>query len=141
VALRALAFELRSNDPSRADHVDREAERIEAGGVDFARIRAAHLVATGSARVNDAERTELDRLFLTATATDALGLPGGADAGALAAAALPAIGRWRERAADPLADPVRVEVYETAARTAEAIYATTQESQQRRSNPGDEAVA
>jgi hypothetical protein len=141
VALRALAFHLRATDPTRAEYIDREAERIEAGVVDFARIRAAHLVATGSARVNEADRPELDRLFLATTAPDALGLPGGADGAALAAAALPVISHWRERAADPLADPARVEVYETAARTAEAIYATTQEAQQRRADRGDVAVA
>jgi hypothetical protein len=141
VALRALASELRTTDPTRSEYVDREAERVEAGVVDFARIRAAHLVATGSARVDDADRPELDRLFLATTAPDALDLPGGADAGSLAAAALPVIARWRERGADPLADPVQAEVFETAARTGEAIYAMTREAQQPRTNRGDEAVA
>src|SRR5262249_45525931 len=141
VALRALAFQLRSTDAARAEYIDREAERIEAGVVDFARIRAAHLVATGSAGVNEADRPELDRLFLATTASDALGLPGGADGAALAAAALPVITRWRERAADPLADPARVEVYETAARTGEAIHATSQEAQQLRADRCDQAVA
>ena len=76
VAIRALALRLRTVDPGKADYVDREAERIEAGAVDFARIRAAHLLANTSVRITDAERPELERLFLAPTAADALGLAG-----------------------------------------------------------------
>jgi hypothetical protein len=140
VALRALAYRLRTADPSSADYVDREAERIEAGVVDFARIRAAHLLASGSARVPDADRAELERLFLGTTAADALGVSGGATSVELANAALQVIGRWRERASDPLADPALIEVCETAARTGEAVYGSTQQ-QNRQGGDGDEAVA
>jgi hypothetical protein len=140
VAIRSLAHRLRAVDASTAEYLDREAERIEAGVVDFARIRAAHLVASGSARVFDSEREELDRLFLGTTAPSVLGVSGGTPPSELAGAALQVIGRWRERASDPLADPARVEVCETAARTGEAIYGSLQQQQQR-GESGDEAVA
>ena len=64
VALRALARDMRASDPELADSVDREAERIEASAVEFARLRAAHLVASGAAKLRDGEREELDRLLL-----------------------------------------------------------------------------
>ena len=130
VAIRALAQRLRTVDPGKADYVDREAERIEAGAVDFARIRAAHLLANGGVRIADAERPELERLFLAPTAADALGFAGGSPDPELASAALRMIARWRDRAADPLADPQLVEVCETAARTGEAIYGSTQRTNQ-----------
>jgi len=129
VAIRALARRLRATDPSRGDYVDREAERIEAGAVDFARIRAAHVLASGGIRVNDSERAELERMLLAPTAEAALGLAGPAGAQELASAALQAIGRWRGRSSDPLADPPLVEVCEAAARTAEAVYGASQQAQ------------
>src|SRR5690606_37741259 len=104
VALRGVARSLRAADPTAAERLEREAERIEAGAVDFARIRAAHLVATGTDRVADRHRAELDRLFLSASAAAALGLDDGAPGAELAAAALEVVGRWRGLAADPLAD-------------------------------------
>ena len=39
--------------------------------------------------------------------------------------ALEGVAKWRDRAADPLADPAVVEVFETAARSCESIYSTT----------------
>jgi hypothetical protein len=140
VAIRALAQRLRTVDPGKADYVDREAERIEAGAVDFARIRAAHLLANGGVRIADADRPELERLFLAPTAADALGLAGGSPDPELASAALRMIARWRDRAANPLADPQLVEVCETAARTAEAIYGSTQRTNQQEGS-GDGAAA
>jgi hypothetical protein len=125
VALRSLARELRDTDPTLADRLDRDAERIEAGGVEFARIRAAHLVASGTAKVRDGEQAELDRLFLSSTPQAALGLASDADGAAIQSAALAAIERWRTRAGDPLADPARREVCETAARTCESLYAAS----------------
>ena len=124
VALRSLAREMRASNAPLADSVDREAERIEASGVEFARIRAAHLVASGSALVRDGERDELDRLLLSGTAEAALGLGTGASPDAMRAAALSTIETWRARAGDPFADQARREVCETAARTAESIYAS-----------------
>ncbi|MEX1006621.1 MAG: dynamin family protein [Acidimicrobiia bacterium] len=123
VALRSLARDMRAANPALAESVDREAERIEASGVEFARIRAAHLVASGSAQVRDGEREELDRLLLAGTPAAALGIGGGASADSVKSAALSTIERWRARAGDPFADQARREVCETAARTGEAIYA------------------
>ncbi len=107
-----------------AESIDREAERIEASGVEFARIRAAHLVASGAAQVRDGEREELDRLLLAGSPEAALGLGGGTGADSLRTAALSSIERWRARSGDPFADQARREVCETAARTGEAIYAS-----------------
>jgi dynamin family protein len=122
VALRALAREMRASDPELADSVDREAERIEASAVEFARLRAAHLVASGAAKLRDGEREELDRLLLAGSPASALGVDG-AGGEALKQAALAAIERWRALAGDPFAGQARREVCETAARTSEAIYA------------------
>jgi hypothetical protein len=123
VALRGLARELRGVRYELAESIDREAERIEASGVEFARIRAAHLVASGTAQVRDGEREELDRLLLAGSPAAALGIDGGVNADSLKSAALSTIERWRARAGDPFADQARREVCETAARTGEAIYA------------------
>ena len=121
-SIRALARDLEAGRPDLAARIDREAEHLEANAVDFARMRAAHLVATAAATVRDDERKALERLLLGASPGAALGIGPGTDAAAVRAAALAAIDRWRMRAADPLADPVSVEVYETAARTSEVIY-------------------
>ena len=126
VALRRLAARLQATDPAHGrPRLDREAERIEAGAVEFAQLRAAHLVASGAVAVNEAERAELERLLLASSAAAALGLGASAPADEVRAAALAGVSRWRNRAG-PLADPALVEVCETAARSCEAIYASTQ---------------
>jgi hypothetical protein len=129
VAIRGLARRVRTSDPQRGDYLDREAERIEAGAVDFARIRAAHMLASGGVRVSDADRTELEHILLAPTAEAALGMPGGSSGRQLASGALQVIERWRSRSADPLADPALVEVCEAAARTGEAIYGAAQHTE------------
>jgi hypothetical protein len=124
VALRTLAREMRSGNPELAESIDHEAERIEASAVEFARLRAAHLVTSGAAQLRDGEREELDRLFLAGSPAAALGVDG-AGPDALQKAALTAIEKWRALAGDPFASQSRREVCETAARTSEAIYAAT----------------
>ena len=124
-ALRQLARGLKATDPRTATAIDREAERIESSAVEFAQLRAAHLVASGAVSVNEAERAELGRLLLASSAANALGLGASAPADEVRAAALAAVSRWRNRAG-PLADPALAEVCETAARSCEAIYASTQ---------------
>ena len=124
VALRSLARDLRASHPAVADRLDRESERIEASSVDFARARAAHLVASGSVVVRDDERSDLDRVLM-ADGNGALGLGKDASPSSVQQAALRGVERWRSRAGDPLAAPALVEVFETAARTCESLYATT----------------
>jgi hypothetical protein len=124
-SLRDLGTRLQAVDADAAGRLDRELEQLEASAVDFARLRAAHLVVSGAVSFNDTERTELERLLLGATPTAALGLGAGAPADDVRAAALGAISRWRNRAADPLAMPTLVEVCETAARSCEVFYAAT----------------
>lgn len=123
VSLRTLARELRGVHGAVADKLDREAERIEASGVEFARIRAAHLVASGVVRIRDADRADLERVLLANGPEAALGLGATASPEQVRAAALTAIERWRSRSGDPLADQALREVCETAARTCESMYA------------------
>jgi hypothetical protein len=124
-ALRVLATTMRQTNPEAAVRLDREVEQVEAGAVEFARMRGAHLVSTGEAKVHERERAELERLLLAATPAAAVGL--GPDAGAdeIKRKALEGVAKWRDRASDPLADPAIVEVFETAARSCESIYATS----------------
>jgi hypothetical protein len=122
-SLHLLATDLSVDDPALSTRIQREVERVEVGAVEFARLRAAHLVATGGVEVSPADVDDLRRTLMAVTPHDAVGIAPGADAGALRSAALPAIARWRAVAGDPLQPPLVVEVYEAAARTCEAIYA------------------
>jgi hypothetical protein len=123
VALRSIAASLATDDADLASRVDRELEQIESSAVQFAQVRAAHLVGSGSVRVNAAERADLMRLLAPTSPAEALGLASSASPEQVKNAALTAVSRWRTRASDGLADPMLIEVCETAARTCEAIYA------------------
>lgn len=74
----------------------------------FAQLRATHLAATTAIRLTPEERTELDALFQDR--------PTGRDP-------VERIHAWRRRAANPMADPPSVEVFETAARCYERLHA------------------
>jgi hypothetical protein len=121
-ALRALAHHIADSHPNVSQSIDNEAERIEASAIDFARLRAAHLLATSQLRLNDAERFELRHILLGKSVTASLGLPDEANIAAIQQSAIETIDKLRKRAGHPLADPVVVEVCEAAARTCEAIY-------------------
>jgi hypothetical protein len=82
-----------------------------------------HLVASGIVTVRDGERADLDRLLL-GDGLVALGVTPGADPEQVRTAALTQVERWRSRSADPLAAPALVEVFETAARVCESLYAS-----------------
>jgi hypothetical protein len=123
VALRGLAASARAVDPATADRLDRDAERLEAGSVEFAQLRVAHLVLSGGVHVQDDARAEIERVLLAPSPEAALGLAPGAGADDVRHAALAGIERWRTRAADPVADPSLVETCETVARTYEGIFA------------------
>lgn len=122
-ALRSIARTLRELDPTVASDIERQVEQIEATTIEFAQVRAAHLVGSGAVVLDDAERAELDRLLSGQAAPLLLGLAPTASTEDVNAAALAGIGRWRTLAADPLADPTVVEVCDVAARTLEHIYA------------------
>ena len=119
--LRALATDLQQFDRAASGRIDREAEGIEAGATEFAQLRVAHLVLSGTVTVDDDERAEIERILLASTPTGGLGASGSPND--LRARAVSAIERWRTRASDPLADPALVETCETMARTYEAAYA------------------
>jgi hypothetical protein len=123
IALRSVARSLTSVAPDLAGEVDRELERIEASTVQFAQVRAAHLVSSGAVNFNAKDTADLERLFSGAAPAGALGIVHTAPPADIATAALNAINRWRTRGADPLADPSLVEVCEVAVRTCESIYA------------------
>jgi hypothetical protein len=122
VALRGIARDLAGRDPAAADRIERSVEQIEASAIEFARLRAGHLVSTGTARFPEADRVELERLFLGAGPAAALGLDANPSADAVRSAAQGAVQRWRTKATNPLADRTVVEVCEIAARSAEALY-------------------
>ncbi|HUC32832.1 MAG TPA: dynamin family protein [Ilumatobacteraceae bacterium] len=125
VALRALSRQIAGTAAGLASDVDRQLEQIEASTVQFAQVRGAHLVGSGAVSVPASDRAELDRLFATTDPVSALGLSSGASRDQVQAAALAGIGRWRNAAADPLADPTSIEVFDTAARVLEGIYGAT----------------
>ena len=122
-ALRDIARSLSAEDPVRARQLDAEIERAEASIADFAELRAAQLVLSGSVTLTPGEAAEVERATAPGT-TDAvrLGLPSDAAVEDRRTASLAAISRWRNRGADPLNDSALTEVCETVARTFEAIY-------------------
>lgn len=125
VSVRLLVVELRAVHPAIADRLEREAEKIEASAIDFARLRSAHLLSVMGFRINERDTRDLERLLLGLTDPAALGLDADASRSQLMSQSLDSVARWRERAADPLAEPALIEVFETAARTCEGIYAST----------------
>lgn len=122
VALRAVARRLPAAAGDLALDVDRRLEQIEAGTVQFAQVRAAHLVASGAVRPTPTERSELDRLLGAASPYAAVGVPPSASPVDVQQQAVAGVGRWRSAGSDPLADPPWVEVCETAARIYERAY-------------------
>lgn len=120
--LRVLAEQLRRDLPEVAADVDRSAERIEAGSVDFSQVRCAHLVAAGEVVVTDDERGDLERV-LNSTGPAALGLANTATRADVRQAALEGADRWRRRSAHPATAPMLAEVFDTAARICEHLHA------------------
>ncbi len=52
VALRLITRSVAAADPALAAAIDRELEQVESSTVEFAQLRAAHLIRSGSVRVN-----------------------------------------------------------------------------------------
>lgn len=123
VSLRAISRDLRDSAPQVSADTERRLERIEAGTVQFALVRAAHLVATGAASIPPTARAELDRLVGGGDPATLVGLAPTAEPGEQRDALVGAIGRWRALASDPLADPATTEVADVATRALEHAYA------------------
>jgi hypothetical protein len=125
-SLRNLAERLDGEGGDIASRIEREVERIESTAIEFAQVRAAHLVASGMAKIRDIDRGPLDRLLRDAPDPSALSLPADAGDQDIMNAAGIAASEWRTRANDPLTGVTETEVFEAAARTAETMYATAQ---------------
>jgi hypothetical protein len=123
LALRAVLARVAGVDAALAGTLDRELERIEASTVEFARMRALHLVGSGAVSLDPAALRDLHALMSAATPAQAFSLSPNAPATEVSAAALASISAWRTRGADPLADPTTIEVCETAVRCGESFYA------------------
>jgi hypothetical protein len=123
VALRSAARSMRTDNPALAAEVDRDLEQIESSTVQFAQVRAAHLLGSGAVNVKGNDRADLERLFSPVADPIQLGLASTASDHDLCEAAMAAASRWRVRGADPLADLLLTEVCDVAARTCESIYA------------------
>jgi hypothetical protein len=122
-ALRDLARAVAIERPDIARALDAEVERAEASMPDFAELRMAHLVLSGSVALTPAETAEVERATSPgATDERRLDLAEGGSPDARRQAALVAISRWRTRGSDPLNDSAMTEVCETLARMFEAIY-------------------
>ena len=121
-ALRSIARSVRTVNLAVASEIERQVEQIEATTVQFAQVRAAHLVGSGLVVLPDAERGELERLFSGLEGAPSMGLAASATPTEVQTAALSGISRWRTLASDPLADPTYIEVCEVATRTLEQIY-------------------
>ena len=122
--VRALADRLAADHPELAARVRADLERLEVTSVDFARIRAAHLVGSGLVDVPDEDREHLHRVLTAVEPATTLAVAGDATADERKQAVLQDIGRFRAVAGDPLQPPLIVEVYEAAARTCESVYVT-----------------
>jgi hypothetical protein len=120
--LRAIVRAVKPLNPALASDVERRVEEIEATTVQFAQVRAAHLVSSGAVTFAAEEMSELDRILNSSDPTHTLGLAPDTPTSEVLAATLAGISRWRTLAGDPLADPRFIEVCEVAARTLEQIY-------------------
>jgi hypothetical protein len=125
-ALRDIARSFADDDPARARLLDAEIERVESSIADFAELRAAHLVLSGSVVLGAEETSEVERVTSPGASDDVrLDLPEPSTTEVRRDAALAAVARWRTRGSDPLNDSAVTEVCETLARTFEAIYVRT----------------
>jgi hypothetical protein len=124
-ALRQLTRTLPPELADRARALDAEVEELEANLADFAELRLAHLVLSGTVTLTPDERAEVERATMPGVTDDGrLAVPGDAPPEVRRAAALSALERWRTRGSDPLNDTAMTEVCETLARMFEAIYAS-----------------
>jgi hypothetical protein len=122
VGLRALALRCRAVSEAHAAWLAGEVERVETAAGELGQLRLLHLVLSGATRLDHVEAAEARRVVLE-QGPARVGLEPDADRDAVRAAALEAVGRWRVRADDPLADPTTREAAEGVAHAYEMIYA------------------
>ncbi|WP_448641777.1 dynamin family protein [Geodermatophilus sp. URMC 63] len=124
-ALRLVEELLDEHPVGGADAVRAEVERIRLSSDDVAELALlAHTRAPGGP-LPAALLTEGERLLGVAGTTPAarLGLPEGSPEGALRAAAVQALRRWREAAGDPLADRAAADAADVVVRSCEGVLA------------------
>lgn len=121
-ALRHIAEEIAAEQPALADRIHHSAERIEATSIEFAQMRAAHLVTSQAVKLSPGDEHALELLLAPGPPHERLGVDPMDD---LAASSIAAIERWRGKANDTLAGPTRLEIFQVAARCAENIYMST----------------
>jgi predicted GTPase len=121
--LRSVADRLeRRGMPGSSDLVA-DIERLEVSSQEIAQLRLLHLVLTGLVEVDDAERSEIERLSATGSTAERAGVAATASPDEVRAAALAGVERWRGRLADPLSDRRAIEAAEIVSRAYEDIYA------------------
>ena len=96
-------------------------ERVIAGAHEFAELRLAHLVASGSTRLTSDDAARAQRLATAGAPARRLGLDPDTSSDVTLTAAYAEIGHWRQLAANPLLDPVSVEACAIATRTVEGL--------------------
>ena len=111
----------RDSVAAAADIVD-AIDRLEVSSGELALLRLQHLVLAGHVAMNDEERAEVDRLSGSVGPQSRTGLPAGASAQDVRAAALAGIERWRGRANSPLSDRRTIEAADIISRAYEEIH-------------------
>jgi hypothetical protein len=125
-ALRDIARSFAAEDSATARALDAEIERVESAISDFAELRIAHLVLSGTVTLTPEEMAEVERATAPGSSDEArLDVVASATADERRASALAAVARWRTRGSDPLNDSALTEVCDTLARTYEGIYVRT----------------
>jgi hypothetical protein len=113
-------------DAAKARALDAEIERVESAISDFAELRVAHLVLSGTVALTPDETAEVERATVPGSSDEArLDAIAGATTDERRASALAAVGQWRTRGSDPLNDSALTEVCDVMARTYEGIYVRT----------------
>ncbi|MGQ0803974.1 MAG: GTPase [Actinomycetota bacterium] len=127
LALRSVARALEREAPDASAALDGGIEEIEASAHEFAELRLLHLVLSRTVELSDAEVEEVSRVTGPGNVAARLGCAPDADGGALRAAALGAVEKWRDRGADPRADRELCEASEVLVRSYEGLYAAVRE--------------
>lgn len=123
VALRAIGAALGRDGVTGSVEIAEAIDRLEASSGALALLRLQHLVLAGHLELDAFERDEIGRLVGAGTDGERVGLATDASAGAVRAAALAGVERWRSRAGNPLSDRRTIEAAEIVSRAYEEIHA------------------